>query len=287
MIKVFYDERQSVKENSSFSPSAQKPAQVVKSWLQMGVSIKICSFKPSSRAALKKVHSKSYVDGVLDCTIANGFGNRSAQVAQALPWVAGSMVSATMEALKTGHPTFAPVSGAHHAGFSSGGGFCTFNTLVLAAVLAHEKGAKRVGIVDLDRHYGDGTQELIEHHGLNFIQHYSFGAQHISSGEGAEEWLTQLRQIIYSFEGCDIIIYNAGVDSHIDDPLGGVLTTDQMARRDLYVYEVAHKLKIPVVTALAGGYQRDKDGSIQPVLELHNNTLSMCQSVLSRLSNAD
>ena len=55
------------------------------------------------------------------------------------------------------------------------------------------------------------------------------------------------------FEGCDLVLYQAGADLHADDLLGR---------------------RIPVAWNLAGGYQRNARGSIQPVLDILNHTLS-------------
>lgn len=273
MIKVFFDKRQSAKSNSSFSPSAQKPEQVVQSWKDNDHPIMIEIFQPATAAEISKVHAKDYVDGVLNCTVANGFSNKSIDVANALPWVVGSMVSAALHAYQTKESCFSPTSGAHHARFNGGGGFCTFNHLALAAVTAHKAGAKRIGIIDLDNHYGDGTQNIIDHLKLKFIEHYSFGANSPRAGKASDEWLQALPSILAKMKDCDLLIFNAGVDPHINDPLGGVLTSKQLYERDLIVYEFAKTAGIPIVTSLAGGYQRDKAGSIRPVLELHNQTM--------------
>jgi len=69
------------------------------------------------------------------------------------------------------------------------------------------------------------------------------------------------------------LLYQAGADAHIDDPLGGWLTTAQMRQRDALVFEAALGYGIPVVWNLAGGYQRDADGGIGPVLAIHRATL--------------
>ncbi len=53
-----------------------------------------------------------------------------------------------------------PVSGAHHANYASGSGFCTFNFLVGGAVELLRMGLRRVAIIDLDAHPGDGTYRL-------------------------------------------------------------------------------------------------------------------------------
>jgi acetoin utilization deacetylase AcuC-like enzyme len=69
-----------------------------------------------------------------------------------------------------------------------------------------------------------------------------------------------------------IILYQAGADTHIDDPLGGLLTSEQMRERDRAMFSIAHDLSIPLTWNLAGGYQIEPDGSIPRVVELHLNT---------------
>jgi acetoin utilization deacetylase AcuC-like enzyme len=75
------------------------------------------------------------------------------------------------------------------------------------------------------------------------------------------------------------VLFNAGADPHINDPLGGALTTDEMRSRDFIFFLPMKEFGIPVVTSLAGGYQRDKSAGIRPVLELHDNTLIECHRV--------
>ena len=70
----------------------------------------------------------------------------------------------------------------------------------------------------------------------------------------------------------DLILYQAGADVHVDDPLGGVLTTEQMILRDRIVFEAARLHSIPLAWNLAGGYQ----DPIECVLALHLNTMRAC-----------
>lgn len=280
MIKIFFDSRQSVSENDSFSPSAQKPAQVAESWRNLGLPVEFLPFTPCTPKQIKLVHKASYVDGVLAGTHVNGFGNNSLEVAAALPWVCGSMAAAALNAFKNKANTFSPTSGAHHAGYERGGGFCTFNFLMLAAVLAHKAGAKKIGIVDCDMHYGDGTANIINRLKINFVRHYSFAQEDFHSTDIGQEFNDRFPSVLKEFSDCDLILYNAGADPHVDDPLGGMLTTDHMRSRDFLLFLCMKKMGIPVATSLAGGYQRDEDGGIGPVLELHNNTLRECYRVL-------
>jgi Resolvase, N terminal domain/Helix-turn-helix domain of resolvase len=81
-MKVFFDSRQSVLENDSFSPSASKPALAVQSWSQLGILFEIHSFSPLSMDDLALAHDRRYVEAILSCNEPNGFGNRSQSVAR-------------------------------------------------------------------------------------------------------------------------------------------------------------------------------------------------------------
>ena len=282
-MKVFYNEKQSTDKNPSASPSSGKPALLVKYWQEQGFPIEIVSdFEPTTRVQFSRCHVKEHVDDVLECRKDNGFENRVPEVAATLPWTTGSFVAAAVHAFKSGDVTMSPTSGFHHASQSTPMGYCTFNGLMVAALELLDQGAKRVGILDLDHHYGNGTDEIIkwltETQGVSpeKFHHYTFGADfdnyHWKGGERAEGWLNNLLPWVigsYAIAGCDIVLYQAGADPHVDDPHGGALTSEQMARRDKMVFTEFKKLKIPVAWNLAGGYQTP----IQKVLDIHTATL--------------
>ena len=93
-----------------------------------------------------------------------------------------------------------------------------------------------------------------------------------SEPHDAGRFLAALPSIVESMRGCDLLLYQAGADPHIYDPLGGWLTTDEMRRRDAIVFDGARSLGIPIAWNLAGGYQRDLAGTLAPILEIHLNT---------------
>ena len=68
----------------------------------------------------------------------------------------------------------------------------------------------------------------------------------------------------------------------MDDPLGNWLATDLLKERDQIVFDDVLGRRIPVAWNLAGGYQRDAHGSIQPVLDIHNHTMSAFASCWAR-----
>jgi acetoin utilization deacetylase AcuC-like enzyme len=147
---------------------------------------------------------------------------------------------------------------------------------VIAAQLLKREGlVNKVGILDFDQHYGDGTVDIIRHRELKeWLSQYSAGSEYYRAGQ-AKGFLERIPSLVDRFSGCDILLYQAGADPHIYDPLGGWLTTEQLKARDQLVFISAKALGIPVAWNLAGGYQPD----IRKVLDIHDNTLQVCWDV--------
>ncbi len=268
-MKTFYRPEMNVEGNQSYSPSAGKPKALIEYLKRAKIQLDIVDdFNPLDSQELGLAHDTKMVQGILDLIAPNGFGTRSAEVAKSLLYTSGSFLAAAEYSIKHKENTFSPTSGFHHAGYDYCGGFCTFNGLMIAAsILLNQKLVKRIGIVDLDMHYGDGTQDIIDKKSLKVIEHYTFGALGINS-RNADVWLQNLKKNLSKMENCDVIFYQAGGDPHIDDPLGGVLTTEQMKKRDQIGFETFRELNIPVVWNLAGGYQKP----LEKVLKLHETT---------------
>ncbi len=273
MIKVFYDDRQHVQHNQSFSPSAGKPAKVVADWYNHNLPIAIEPVIPLTQEEIALAHNPDYVNGVLSLRISNGFGNKMQEVADSLYWTNGSITSAARYAVTHQTQTVSPTSGFHHASYDSGGGFCTFNGLMIAAQILKQEGlltnTGRIGILDLDQHYGNGTDDIISELSLDYVSHYTIGGGMLSHRSG-EAFLEKLPQIFKEyFSDVDLLLYQAGADSCIDDPLGGTFTQGEMRIRDRKIFELCKEYRLPVAWNLAGGYQTPFDN----VLALHRATL--------------
>ena len=281
-IPVFYSPEMVVNFDS-FSPSAVKPASVVEAWLVLGLPIELIAPVPITTTQIKLTHSADYVDKILACEIKNGFGNKLPDVAKTLPFTTGAMLCASREAIKNGKVAVAPCSGFHHAEYESAFGYCTFNGLIVTAMALKAEGlVNKVGILDFDMHDGDGTHSLIEHHkAASWIKHYSAGQEYTTANQ-AQEFLKRIPELVVEMRDCDVILYQAGADPHIDDPLGGFLTTEQLQKRDRLVFTMADYLDVPIAWNLAGGYQTECDGGIQAVLEIHNNTMRECCKIYVR-----
>lgn len=279
-LPVFYCE-QMVSKVTSFSPSAGKPAAVVASWQQLQVPLCIEAVQPVSQALIKMAHAAEYVDGVFAGTIKNGFRNNDVAVAESCRYTIAGMLAAAEHALHTKRVAIAPVAGFHHAAYADAYGFCTFNGLMVTALDLKQRGlVSTTGILDLDVHEGDGTHAIIQQLAVqDWIVHHSLGYAVDPIPEHAEQYLAKLPQVIAGMQHCDVVLFQASADPHIDDPLGGFLTTEQLKTRDRIVFETCARLNIPLAWNIAGGYQRDEQNEITPVLKLHDTTLLECARV--------
>lgn len=282
-IPVFFNEKMVCADNDSFSPSAGKPAAVAKDWQRLfDDHVVLRDFEPVTPSDLALAHDRRFVDAILQGDRANGFGNALPSVAATLPYTSGAMLAAAREAVATGLVAVAPVSGFHHACYESAGGYCTFNGLMVTALwlLANDPMVKRVGILDLDQHYGNGTDDIIDTLQLTNVVHYTAGRRkHVAS-----QFLSELPALIDTmFSECDVLLYQAGADPHIDDPYGGWMTTDELRQRDALVFATCAARGIPVAWDLAGGYQTP----LQKVLDIHNNTMAACAAAYNSLLAAE
>ena len=161
--------------------------------------------------------------------------------------------------------------GTHHAHYSNGLGFCVFNDLAFTALNLIEHGlAKKVLILDLDVHQGDGTIDICHDKNGIYIcslhceQNFPFqkrqGTRDVSLDNHLEDtaYLNKLhitlKEISKEFMP-DIVLYDAGVDVFFSDQLGNLdLTLEGIFKRDCKVLEHFKSRKVPVATVIGGGY---------------------------------
>ena len=280
MIPIWFDKRQVLNRSINGSPSPMKPAKVMKAWLdEFGGKLDVRSFHPLTKEFFYHVHDREHVDAIFAGKKNNGFETRDLDVVKTLQWTNGSFVRAVIEAYENRTPaSVSPTSGFHHAGVKTATGYCTFNGLMLAAkVLLALWPNPKIGILDCDEHYGNGTDEIIWYMDLErSIHHYTYGGD--KTNNGFDNFIDKLPSILETFKGVDIIFYQAGADPHENDPYlleGPALTTQQLYLRDQMVFRFAKENGIPIVWNLAGGYQEP----LEKVLEIHSNTMRACIEV--------
>ena len=227
---------------------------------------------------LEAAHDPGYVEAVIDARVSPEIERRigfalTAEVARRAVLSPGGTWLAAKLALDHGFAANA-AGGSHHALPTSGAGFCVFNDLAVAALrLLGEGDARRILIVDLDVHQGDGTAVILAgreevatlsvHAEKNFPVRKARSTMDVAlpDGTGDEEYLAALvpalDAMIDQFRP-DLILYQAGVDVHVDDKLGRLALTDQgIAARDAFVAGRARRLGIPLISAMGGGYGAD------------------------------
>lgn len=161
--------------------------------------------------------------------------------------------------------------GTHHAFAGHGEGFCVLNDVAVATrVLQRDRRLRRVLVVDLDVHQGNGTAAIFESDSdvFTFSMHgeRNYPARKMRSsldvpladGTGDEEYLdllaTHLSGILGRFVP-DLVFYLAGVDPVRGDRYGRLaLSEDGLRRREKQVLETFGKRGLPVVITIAGGY---------------------------------
>ena len=177
--------------------------------------------------------------------------------------------------------------GTHHAGPSRGEGFCCLNDVAVAARLMQaERRARRVAIVDLDVHQGNGTAEILRNdpsvftlsiHGeRNFpFRHRCEGDLDVDlpDGTGDEAYLDALdgalRALAERFDP-DFLIFLAGADPYEGDRLGRLsLSIEGLAERDRRVFAFARARGLPVAVAMGGGYCP----LIERIVDIHLGTV--------------
>jgi len=231
----------------------------------------------AERSALELVHTADYVrrftDGTLDAAEIRrlGFPWSEALVERSYRAVGGT-IAASRHALDQGL-AMNLAGGTHHAFADHGEGFCVFNDVAVAIRLLRRDGlVRRVVVIDLDVHQGNGTHAIFAdddavytfsmHGGRNYPFHKVAGTFDIELADGTDDevYLRELHAAlprVLAAASPDLAIYIAGADPHEGDALGRLaLTFDGLARRDAFVLESCREVGIPVAITIGGGYGR-------------------------------
>lgn len=247
-------------------------------WLVRDGIATLDQFHLSEPATLEQValchdplYFNTYVSGTLDARAMRRIGFPwSERLVQRTLTALGSTLRTAELAMQHGIAC-STAGGTHHAFRDFGSGYCIFNDLAVAAHYVHQRGlANRVLIVDLDVHQGDGTAAILHdcaelvtfsmHCDANFPFRKEQSDVDVALPVGTEDdaylehltaWLPDLLAQVKP----DLVLYDAGVDPHVDDALGKLALSDAgLLRRDRFVLESCVRHAIPVATVIGGGY---------------------------------
>lgn len=243
--------------------------------------------QPVAPELLRTLHAPNYVDAFL-----RGEGNLARS--QNLAWsprlrdavlaALGGQLLATSIALEAGVAANL-AQGFHHARYERGSGYCTFNGLALVAA---QHPHLKVAVLDCDEHNGNGTASFCNrltnlhaislHSELDRFKNYESErslALPLPPGPGRFDAycgaLNRAFDYIASIKP-DLLIYQAGVDGHWQDPLGETgLTSEELDHRDRAVFRWARECKLPMFFVVAGGYQDRTE-----LVRLHSQSFIAC-----------
>lgn len=207
------------------------------------------------------------------------------EIVRAYTHAAGGTLRAAREAMTRGFAVNIG-GGFHHAFADRAEGFCYLNDLAVAARgLQHEGGARRVAVVDLDVHQGNGTAGIFKHDDsvftLSIHQEHNYpvkepgdldvGLENGTDDAAYARELARALERVWAFAP-DLVLYQAGADPYREDMLGGLaLTIEGLAERDRMVLEGCAARGIPAVVTLGGGYARQ----VEDTVAIHTHTCTM------------
>mgnify|MGYP006140662235 FL=1 len=182
--------------------------------------------------------------------------------------------------------------GTHHAFSNRGEGFCLLNDIAVTAnYLLKNRLAKKILVVDLDVHQGNGTAELFQgseevftfsmHGEKNYPHrkeksHLDIGLADGTSDSGYLQVLEkELKNILNRFSP-DFIIYQCGVDVLATDQLGRLsMTLEGVYLRDRMVLSLAREIQAPIMCCMGGGYSKH----IKDIIEAHAQVYRLAQDL--------
>lgn len=181
--------------------------------------------------------------------------------------------------------------GTHHAYPDRGEGFCLLNDVGVASYyLLTNRKARKILVIDLDVHQGNGTAVMFagDERVFTFSMHgkdnYPLRKEHsdldieLATGTGDDAYLTTLTQTLprlIEAQKPDFLFFISGVDILSTDRLGKLSVSREGCRqRDAFVFDQAIRYGLPIVVSMGGGYSP----RIADIVDAHCNTFRIAVS---------
>lgn len=242
------------------------------------------------------IHQQEYVRDLVELTLDPRAARKigfplSAQLVERELRIAQGTILGAQKSFET-KVSFNIAGGTHHAFSTHGEAFCLLNDQAIAAqFLLDNKLAKKILIIDLDVHQGNGTAEIFQNNSdvFTFSTHgktnYPFKKEtsdldiafndHTNDTEFLQTIATVIPQLIETHKP-DFIFYLAGVDILASDKLGKLgCTIEGCKKRDELVFELCSKYQIPLQVSMGGGYSPE----IKTIIEAHANTYRAAKDI--------
>ena len=207
-----------------------------------------------SLADIGRVHGKEHIERV-----------KNSGLYEAAALSAGGAVCAAKLALQGG-PAFALVRPpGHHAAANRAWGMCYFNNMAIAIKKIKPR-AKRVLIIDIDLHFGDGTVSIFRgDSNVKIVNPWSVDENFEYLNMDESRYLGQVEEAFMDFD-YDIVGVSAGFDTYLED-WGGLLKIEDYRKIGKAIREGEEKYGGRRFAVLEGGYHPDLRYCIKSFIE--------------------
>ena len=289
MLSLYYDPVYT----DGLDPSVRFPREryrLLAERLQYAPQIQMLRPRRATREEILRAHHHEYVDqflaGSLPADLIRRIGLRpwTPAIVERTLRITGGSLQALEAALHSGRIAGNMAGGTHHAYYDCGSGYCIFNDLAICALTAlATPTVRRVLILDLDVHQGDGTAAILA--GLPDVftcsihceSNFPFRKQqsdldvHLADDTDDRTYLDCLDRTLEKIrpQDYDLILYQAGVDPLTEDALGKLaLTRTGLHQRNQRVFAYNRAHHIPIVIFMGGGYAKPIESSIDAFEDL-------------------
>lgn len=251
---------------------------------------------PATEQVILTTHEATYWEKLKSLTLSpsevrkTGFPLSKSLVDREVTILQGS-IQGTLFALQYG-VAMNIAGGTHHAFTDRGEGFCLLNDIAVAAnYLLHYQNIKKILVIDLDVHQGNGTAQIFKddervftfsmHGENNYPMQKEKSDLDIGLPNGTEDeaYLSLLKntlpRLIDEVQP-EFAFFQSGVDILATDKLGKLKVSREGCReRDRFVLETCKINQIPVAVSMGGGYSE----KISDIVEAHANTFRLAQEI--------
>jgi acetoin utilization deacetylase AcuC-like enzyme len=251
---------------------------------------------PADEALILQTHEIAYWEKLKNLTLSaseirkTGFPLSKSLIDREITILQGSIEGAKY-ALRYG-VAMNIAGGTHHAFTDRGEGFCLLNDIaVSASYLLHYQNIKKILVIDLDVHQGNGTAQIFRNEERVFTfsmhceQNYPLQKEQsdldigLPSGTSDEAYLKILKETLPKLIDDlqpEFTFFQSGVDILATDKLGKLkVSREGCKERDRFVFEICKQNKIPVAVSMGGGYSH----KISDIVEAHANTYRLAQEI--------
>ncbi len=245
-----------------------------------------------------RVHLKKYVNRLCNLELSKneirsiGFPLSEALIKREF-LIAGGTIMGAEKALDFG-VAMNIAGGTHHAFSDRGEAFCLLNDQAIAAQYLLDQGlAKKILILDLDVHQGNGTAAIFKNHkdvftcSVHGAKNYPFRKEISNLDIPMDDecpdnvYIDKIKNLLpklYEEVMPDFIFYLSGVDILESDKLGRLgISIAGCKKRDELVFSFCNEQRIPIQCSMGGGYSKD----LKVIIEAHANTYRIAKTIFT------